>query len=369
MSDAAQLVIDRTQEIAHIPAPTFAERDRADRIRDWWIRDGLTNVATDDTGNLLVQLRGGSAGAPGAILVCAHMDTVFAADVAHTTRWDGDRLIGPSVGDDSVALAALSVLEASLPPSTQLPVWIAATVAEEGLGNLAGITQVLDTFPAPLAGVIALEGNYLGRVNVTGVGSVRGRVDVSGPGGHSWEEPGNPSAVELSVECIAGILRDFRPIQDSSPAKGTVNVGRIAGGESVNSRALACTFYIEARSENPNLLAALEDVTHRNVDNLAKHIDATWTDLGRRPAGGIDQEHPLARISATALERQGLTPTFSAASTDANAAYARGIPAVTLGVAFGGATHTEHEWIDARSVGRGIDALRDTVERLAEGGW
>ena len=139
----------------------------------------------------------------------------------------------------------------------------------------------------------------------------------------------------------------------------------------VNSRALTCAFDIEARSEDPVLLATLERTIKTRVEALVdiEKVDVTWTDLGRRPAGGIKPDDPLALIAATSLSKHGITPSFTAASTDANAAYARGIPAITLGVAFGGATHTELEWIDGRSVGRGIDALCDTVERLAEGGW
>ena len=41
MIDAKKIVIDRTKEIACIPAPTFAEQDRAVRIRDWWMQDGI----------------------------------------------------------------------------------------------------------------------------------------------------------------------------------------------------------------------------------------------------------------------------------------------------------------------------------------
>ena len=371
MIDAKKIVIDRTKEIACIPAPTFAEQDRAVRIRDWWMQDGITDIATDEVGNLLAQLRPGAHASSESIRICAHMDTVFAADVTHATRCEGDLIVGPSVADDSVALAALSMLESSLPRKTHLSVWIAATTGEEGLGNLSGITHLLENFHSPIAAVIALEGNYLGRVNIIGVGSVRGRVEISGSGGHSWEEPNNPSAVESSALCITEILRECGEIQASALSKGTVNVGRIVGGESVNSRALTCAFDIEARSEDPVLLATLERAIRTHVEALVaiEKVDVTWTDLGRRPAGGIKPDDPLALIAATSLSKHGITPSFTAASTDANAAYARGIPAITLGVAFGGATHTELEWIDGRSVGRGIDALCDTVERLAEGGW
>ena len=47
--------------------------------------------------------------------------------------------------------------------------------------------------------MIAIEGNYLGRVVNTGVGSVRWRVRYTGPGGHAWERADAPSAVHAAA--------------------------------------------------------------------------------------------------------------------------------------------------------------------------
>ena len=369
MNDVVKTLIERTIELVSIPAPTFEERDRADRVRAWWHEDGVTDITSDDQGNLVGCLRQGEDPDAPVILVCAHLDTVFSRDVPHRTVWNGTRLIGPSVADDSVAAAMLSLLGSCLATQVEHSVWIAATTAEEGLGNLAGVTYLLEHFAKPIGVFLALEGNYLGRVNVTGVGSVRGRVSVTGRGGHSWEEPDNPSAVESSARCVQRIVDDYSAARSTASAKSTVNVGRFLGGESVNSRAISCTFDIEARSEDPAALSQLEDMMKARIEELTPAFDVEWTDLGRRPAGGIALDHPVVRIAAAALEECAITPTFTAASTDANAAYARAIPAITLGVAFGGNTHTEDEWIDTASLDLGFRAFCNTVERLATKGW
>ncbi len=369
MTNPVQVLVDRTVRLTQIPAPTFDEQDRASQLFEWWTIDGVGEVVTDAQGNLFSCIRPGLSPQIPAIVVCAHLDTVFSRDTTHQVRWDGERLIGPSVADDSVALAALSLINDCLAQQLHHPVWIAATTAEEGLGNLAGVTYLLDHFPGEIGALVALEGNYLGRVNITGVGSVRGRVDVSGQGGHSWEEPDNPNAVESSVACLQGILEDYAAIRQGSRAKATVNVGRISGGESVNSRARFCSFDIEARSDDPDLLGQLEGIIKGRMEELSPAFDVVWTEIGRRPAGGIDKRHPLARVAADVLLDCGIEPTFSAASTDANAAYARNIPAITIGLAFGGNTHTEDEWIDTKSLNVGFKALCNTVERLATEGW
>ena len=106
---------------------------------------------------------------------------LFPADLPHTVHEHDGRVVGPGVGDDSVALAALSAVGALLTGTTRRSVWLLATVGEEGLGNLRGIIAALDGFASPIEALMVLEGNYLGRVSAIGVGSSRWRVCVSAP--------------------------------------------------------------------------------------------------------------------------------------------------------------------------------------------
>jgi acetylornithine deacetylase/succinyl-diaminopimelate desuccinylase-like protein len=55
-----------------------------------------------------------------------------------------------------------------------------------------------------------------------------------------------------------------------------------------------------------------------------------------------------------------------ATSTDANAAHARGIPAVAVGVTTGGGEHTPQEWIDIAPVAGGLAVLAATVTRFED---
>ncbi len=86
-----------------------------------------------------------------------------------------------------------------------MPVWLLATVGEEGFGNLCGANAALDAPPAPVAAFVAVEGNYLGRVSTIGVGSIRRRFRLRGPGGHAWEAADQPSAVHVLAEMVASI--------------------------------------------------------------------------------------------------------------------------------------------------------------------
>jgi acetylornithine deacetylase/succinyl-diaminopimelate desuccinylase-like protein len=358
----AATVLRRTIELSAVPAPPLEESGRARVVRDWWLGDGLHGVRTDPAGNVRAQLRPGFAERTG-LLVAAHLDTVFGREVRHGVTRDGSLLTGPGVGDNTVAVCALAALDELLPRELRHPVWIAATTGEEGLGNLAGVRALLADPPGPVRALIALEGNYLGRVNVTGVGSVRWRVTLTGPGGHAWEDPDHPSAVHEAARMIARLDALARP----GPPKATVNVGRVSGGESVNSRAEHAEFIVDLRSDDPGRLAVLSEKSWNIIHETP--ISVSVDVIGERPAGRLDPAHPLALTAAAVLRSRGIEPRLTAASTDANAAYPLGIPAVTLGVTTGDGTHTEQEWIDVDPLATGLAALATTIARLDEQEW
>jgi tripeptide aminopeptidase len=354
---AAGRVLSRTVELARIPAPTGAEGDRARAVRRWWDDDGWP-ASADAAGNVWARVAGG----PGpALLVAAHLDTVFPADIPHEVVATPGRLTGPSVGDDSIGVAALSAV-ARLAGSGPGPLWLVATVGEEGMGNLAGIAHALAHGPRPVAAVIAVEGNYLGRVVVTGVGSIRWRVSYRGPGGHAWERSGAPSAVHAAAAAAARLGELTVP-----GARFSVNIGSIGGGEAINARARHGWFEADLRADSAPALSALEDQARGIVTTAAgTGLTVEVAELGRRPAGGVAPSSPLAAAAADALARAGIGCEFGAASTDANAAYAAGIPAVTLGVTRGAGEHTPDEWIETAPVAAGLGALAGTIGQFWE---
>jgi acetylornithine deacetylase/succinyl-diaminopimelate desuccinylase-like protein len=360
----ADLVIERTIALSEVPAPPLEEHERARIVRDWWLADRLRDIHTDNAGNIRAQLRPGDHALP-AVLICAHLDTVFGPGIKHGVVRTGGRLTGPGVGDNTVAVCSLSALNPLLPSTLRHPVWIVATVGEEGLGNLAGIRALLNDPPGPVRAVIALEGNYLGRVNLVGVGSTRWQVTITGPGGHAWENPERPSAVHEAARLITGLTELAR----LSAPKATVNIGRIEGGESVNSRAERARFLVDLRSADHVALQQLRDGASAILHDVTEPIEVTIQPIGERPAGALDPEHPLAAVAVAVLHESGIPPRLTAASTDANAAYPFGIPALTLGITTGDSTHTAAEWIDVDPVADGLTVLATTIARLDEQEW
>ena len=349
-------VVDRTIGLASIPAPTGEERERAELVASWWRSDGLIDVHGDPAGNVWARAR---SGAGPAVVLAAHLDTVFSRDVSHEIVRDGDTLRGPGVGDDAVGVAGIGAAAAGLEPEGPA-VWLCASVGEEGLGNLAGITAALDAPPVEVGALLAVEGNYLGRVSTIGVGSARRRIMITGPGGHAWEASDAPSAVHHAAALVAAIAGTPRP-------PGTaVNVGRIGGGEGINVRAREAWFEVDLRAEDPSALAELVRGLEATVADTPQPLQARLEPIGDRPAGRVDRDAPLVRAAEAALRAEGIAVTNPATSTDANAAHARGVPAVALGVTTGAGEHTTQEWIDIEPIATGVRVLAATVDRYEE---
>ncbi len=355
-------VLSRTVELAEVPAPTGQEDARRELVRSWWLRDGWADVRADEVGNLWARVRPGERP---AVILAAHLDTVFAGAVDHRVRRDGTLLRGPGVGDDSVGVAALSAIGTLLASAAgPTPVWIVATVGEEGLGNLRGITEVIRQDRVRLAAVVAIEGNYLGRIANVGVGSVRWRVTVSGPGGHAWEQAGAPSAVHAAARMVAGLAALARRGAGSGRGgRSAVNVGLFSGGEAVNARARQAVFLVDLRATGKGgaALADLEVRARRVVRAPSADVTVTIEELGCRPAGELAAAHPLAAAAAAVLRRAGLPAKLTAASTDANAAHAAGVPAIAIGVTTGAGEHTPGEWIDTAPLAAGLGCAADTI--------
>src|SRR5437016_426999 len=248
---AARHHIERTDEVtlarqaalSAIPAPTGAEGRRGAHLAELFREIGLSDVSIDHAGNVHGWLgkngrrEAGEVGGP--VVLAAHLDTVFGAEVDVAVERRGQRLEGPGISDNARGLAALvAVAEAMVAARVPVarPILFAATVGEEGSGDLRGVKYLLNgKHTAPLlptpAAFIALDGAGLDRVIHRALGSKRYHVTFRGPGGHSWAAFGvaNPAN---AVGRAAALLADLAPQQ---APRTTCAVVRLGGGTGLNS--------------------------------------------------------------------------------------------------------------------------------------
>lgn len=345
--------LDLQIAICQIPAPTGAEGRRAAFMAQRMRALGLA-VELDDVGNVLGRWGGGNGG---AVVMAAHLDTVFGAEVDLTVRRDGPRLGGPGISDNARGLSGLLALARAVTGAdwtTQRPIVFAATVGEEGAGNLKGARHLLRPGGISAAALIALDGAGLDRVVHRALGSRRFRVTYRGPGGHSWAAYGVPNAAHALGQFTAGVADLPRPAK----GRNACSVVRLEAGTGLNSIPAVAWAEVDTRSEDHAALDlieaglralaadALRAENQRRAHGTAElslHIET----IGDRPAGATPATDPLVQTAVAATRAVGRSPDLSTASTDANVAIARGLPAIALGGGgTAGNTHLPTEWYD-----------------------
>lgn len=360
MTDIQQL-LDLAIQIQQIPAPTFHEGPRGEFVRGLFTREGLKDVSRDAVGNVYARLPGRRKRAA-ALVVSAHLDTVFPPGTNLQVRKEAGRIAAPGIGDNSLGVAALIGIVRSLRErKIQLPhdVWLTANVGEEGLGDLRGMRAVVNRFGNRALGYLALEGLAYGHVYHRAVGVRRYRITARTRGGHSWSDYGQPSAVHE----LAALVTQLTSIPLPREPRTTMNVGTIHGGTGVNVLAAEAKCELDLRSESPRALADLV----QQVEELIIRADREGVRIaaevvGDRPAGEIPADHPFVKLAVHCVKEQGTEPVLTAGSTDANIPLSQNIPAVVMGIATGGGAHTMEEFIEVDSVEKGLGSVVRFVE-------
>lgn len=355
----ATRVIDLACAIQQIPAPTFAELQRAAFVEGCFASDGLLQVSQDRLGNVYARIPGKSSVRP--IVVSAHLDTVFPVETSLILKRQEGKIFGPGIGDNSLGVAALFGLAWEL-QGLPRDVWLVANVGEEGLGNLGGIKAVVDRFGEDVTAYIVVEGMSLGQVYTVGLGVQRYRISVHTPGGHAWVDFGKPSAIHE----LAGIAVKLTHLSVPIFPRTSYNIGVIQGGTSINTIAADASLNLDLRSEEPQALADLVAQVEILVKTAQKRamssVDIVAEVIGQRPAGRIGEDHALVQLAVRCLEEQGLQAQLNAGSTDANYPLSCGIPAICVGVTKGGGAHTTSEFINTEPVTQGMKQLVALVQ-------
>jgi tripeptide aminopeptidase len=417
-------------ELVRIPAPPFGESARAawflDRFRDL----GLTNIHLDDAGNALAELQPDAASAsppsssaapinnvisteatdrltvrrevespphsaqsaitspnssqlgeaPPCILLSAHLDTVFPADtpIDPIETNDSPRIFAPGICDNAAGLTALLAIAAALrhanitPP---IPILFAANVGEEGEGDLRGMRHLFERGPyrTRIAAALILEGGGTSAAVTRALGSLRFRVTITGPGGHSWADAGTPNPILLLSRALAQISN----MNLSTDPILTLNVGHISGGTSINSIPESASALLDLRSTDATQLISAATEVHQIFDDIVTTHSTTNAPLklhietiGNRPAATLPDDSPILHTLRAVDRHLTLRTELRLGSTDANIPLYRGIPAVALGSGgTGGGIHTLQEWYDPTgretALRRILLTLLDTLDTTA----
>jgi acetylornithine deacetylase/succinyl-diaminopimelate desuccinylase-like protein len=379
-------VLETQVELTAIPAPPFGEGPRGGRMGELFEQVGLAQVRKDEVGNILAELPGhreqaevaGPAatdpppesphpGVPPPFMISAHLDTVFPPGTDVSPQRSGEIIRAPGIADDGRGLATLLALGRVLTEvKTPLPfpLLFAATVGEEGMGDLRGVRHLFrkDGPGQGALGFISLDGVGLERVITRGVGSTRLRITLRGPGGHSWADWGLPNPIHQ----LGRVVSSMGGLPTPDDPRTTATAAKWGGGKSINAIPQEAWVEFDLRSEGPDELSALEAALLRecervltrpgqNKEKSSPRLELELQELGRRPAGRTAESSPLVNAAVRATELLGVEPRLTSASTDANIPMSLGIPAITLGAGGeAGGIHTLDEWYSNQKGPEGI---------------
>ena len=346
---------DEQARLTEIPAPPFQEAQRAAAVKVLLSAAGLT-VHVDETGNVIGELRGASD--KEAVLLSAHLDTVFPTGTDVKVRREDGRMSAPGISDNGTGLIALIALaraihEAHIKP--QRTILFAADVGEEGEGNLRGMRAVVEAYKPRLRAVIVLDGSATDHVTTKALASRRLEAVITGPGGHSWSDFGMPNPINALVR---GSVRFINTKVPTTP-RTTFNLGQIEGGTSVNSIPFEAKLKVDIRSESEDELLRLEsalreciaagvrDETESSRDRSKGKLEWKVDLLGSRPGGELSADSPLLVALRAADDYVANQSRVERSSTDANIPLSQGIDAISIGAGGnGGGAHSLQEWYE-----------------------
>lgn len=342
-------------ELTEIPAPPFQEQKRAAHFKKMLEAAGIDSIWIDEVGNILALRKGNGNGK--TVLIDAHLDTVFPIETDIKVKMKGDTLYAPGIGDDTRGLSMMLSMLKSMNGAnikTESDILFAATVGEEGLGDLRGIKNIFKLGSRKIDSHIAIDGGDINRVVTNGLGSLRYKVTFNGPGGHSFGAFGlaNPHhAMGKAIDYFSTVATDFV----STGPKTTFNVGRIGGGTSVNSIPFETWIEVDMRSLSPEKLIGIEKIFKEQMNNALNDYNSTvqkgpklslnFEKIGERPSGIQDESLSLIQRAAAANEFFNRTAKIGAGSTNSNIPISLGIPSITIGRGGNsGNAHSLDEW-------------------------
>lgn len=353
--------------IGEIPAPTFDEEQRIEFLINRFKEADISKNSVDEVGNGIGILEGKQGDKN--ILVVAHADTVFDANVNHTIQVESDKITGPGVADNSLGLsvmASLPLFLEELDIELENNLILMGATRSLGRGNLEGVRFFLSHFDRPITAGLAIEGIELGRLSHTSIGMKRGIIHCEVPETYDWSRFGDASAILTLNEVINRINKIKLPQRPRT----SIVMGSIKGGTSFNTIALNADLRFEIRSESSEMVYEIHhtlqeiiaEVSSRSGDSITMDVFA------QREPGGISFSHPLVRKTRQAMNKLGVEPHPGPSTSELSALIDHEIPSITLGVTHGDHVDETTQSIEIEPIYTGIAQIIGTLLAI-DGGF
>ncbi len=321
--------------IGEVASPTFGEERRVRLILERFSEYGLHECSMDEKQNGFGVLLGRRRSRRN-ILVVANSDSISEQSDDPMIEVLSDRVVGPFVGDNSLALAAMvsiPLLLEKLGIRLDSNLVFMAASRSLGRGNLEGLRSFLNKREIPISFGLCMEGVQIGRLNHKSLGMLRGDITCRLPDDYDWSTFGSMGSIipmNDVITRISGISLPRRP-------RTSIVLGSLHGGIAYHNVARQTILCFEARSESRELLKRVEHQISDIVDETAADsgTSVSLDIFARRKPGGILISHPLVRCARDVLHTLGIKPMLYPSTSALAALQSRKIPAITVGLTSG----------------------------------
>ena len=337
------------EAIALRPSPSWHEDKRVEFCENWLKKAGCEGVYVDDEYNVIYPYH--VTDDRPIVAFAAHTDVVFPDMDRFRIKEDAERIYCPGIYDDSVNLANI-LLAARLVTQHQFKpkdcgILFICDSCEEGMGNLAGMRKVFETYGKRIEEFYSFDLVYNEIVN-RAVGSGRFKVTARTEGGHSYLAFGNENAIQR----MSAFIQELYATKLPDAGKCTFNAGTITGGTSVNTIAQECTLLCEYRADTARGMRLMDRLFRRLFEKY--HLE--FEIIGMRPGESLNsaakdtREAMLENAESIIESITGSKPERVSSSTDCNIPLSLGIPAICVGTCEGGGAHTREEYLEKSSL-------------------
>jgi len=349
-----EIIISNILLMGQIPAPTFHETRRAERLVERLSEFPVDECSLDAFGNPVAVIRGQSQAQPPIFLI-AHLDTFSEVEMDQHYEVTDKTISGIGVSDNSAAvgvLVSLPEILKRLELQFESDIVLVAPVLSLGRGNLRGIRRLLNNWAGPIRSGICLESIELGRLNYYSYGMIRSEIACSIVVENHERRRHKPNAILVINEVINAILGLRLP----QKPRTQIVIGRISGGFDHGKIAYDATIGFEIRSDSDEMVKSIYADIRDIVDGVNKAFDVAvkLNRISNLNASRLRYNHPLIKCASKILNRLDVE-VFSEPSESAVSIFLRHkIPAITLGITQGNNFHQDDAMIEIEPIYKGI---------------
>ncbi len=364
LSQYVNRIISDAVLLNEIPSPTEAESRRMDfiaaRLRDF----GISNVVTDEAGNVAA-LFPAFGTRPDFLLVFAEVGDADYSPLGNSVNLTKERAAGHGVAERSAGAAALLVF-AEYAQATGfyldknlLLLFTPSSSVDE---NSAALRSFLSEWGGQISGGLFIRGSGLGTVETRQVGTYWLSVDV-----RKAERDLLQAGDSASAATILGAIAFQIGAITWDPGKTTiVSIARMQAGIGYGHWPSEGTMDVEILSEQEALLETAKNTVMATIQKIAsgEEAQAEVTVRAHHSVGDSQRNAPITAAVQETLTQLRIKPETGVITEKIAMLNEFGIPGAALGITSGKVAFDE-EYIDLPPLETGFRQLLLVVERRA----